>query len=249
MAGMIVAPQPLAVDEGAKVLRAGGNAVDAAVTSAFVQMVLSPHSCGIGGYVLLNLHLPDAQSPPLVVRAPAVAGWKVRPDMWEDFVIGPNPEGWGFFLEGKVNDAGYQSICTPGAVKGLAAILERFGTIGWAAAIEPAARIAEQGFLVEDWTARGWRTRKVYSESSTLIDYIRGNPEASRIYLKAGGEPYDAGDTLANPDYARTLRHLAAEGPADFYEGALAEELARDLEANGSFVTAEDLATYELRES
>jgi gamma-glutamyltranspeptidase/glutathione hydrolase len=245
---MIVAPQPLAVDEGAKVLAAGGNAVDAAVTCAFVQMILSPHSCGIGGYALLNLHLPGSTSPPLVLDAPALAGSRATPEMWEDIVIGHNPEGWGFFLEGKVNDAGYQSICTPGAVRGLAAILERWGTIGWAEAIEPAARIAEEGFMVEDWTARGWRVKALYPEASALIDYIRGNPEASRIYLKASGEPYDAGDILRNPDYGRTLRRLAADGAEDFYTGALAEELSRDLAANGSFVTTADLAGYELRD-
>ena len=79
--------------------------------------------------------------------APALAGSKTTPDMWEDKVIGPNPDGWGYFLQGKVNDAGYTSICTPGWVKGMAAILERYGTISWADAIAPAIAVAEDGWV------------------------------------------------------------------------------------------------------
>jgi gamma-glutamyltranspeptidase/glutathione hydrolase len=246
MASMIVAPQPVAVEAGAKVLQAGGNAVDAAVTCAFVQTVVSPHSCGIGGYVLLNIH--RAKGPEqAILDAPALAGAKVTPDMWEDIVIRPNPEGWGYFLEGKVNDLGYQSICTPGTVKALAAIVERFGTCSWQDVLEPAACLAEEGFVVQETLARGWRTKSPYPEGSAAIDHVRGNAEASRIYLK-DGQPYDTGDVLRNPDYARTLRHLGAHGPEDFYRGQLADSLVADLEANGSFVTAADLAGYELRD-
>src|SRR5688500_18079330 len=95
--GMIVAPQPLAVEEGAKVLAAGGNAFDAALACAFVQFVIDPHSCGVGGYLLLTCQ-PAASGEPTVLDAPALAGSKVTPGMWQDRVIGPNPGGWGFFL-------------------------------------------------------------------------------------------------------------------------------------------------------
>ncbi len=247
MPNMIVAPQPIAVEEGAQVLMAGGNAVDAAVTCAFVQMILSPHMCGIGGYVLLNLHLAGS-SGSQILDAPALAGSKVTPTMWEDKIIGPNPDGWGYFLEGKVNDLGYRSICTPGAVKGLATILERWGTISWAEAIAPAARIAEAGFMVDGHLASRWKATAKYPEACSLLDYIKGNPEASRIYLKEDGSPYDAGEVLYNPDYGRTLRHLAEHGADDFYHGHLAERMAGDLAANGSFVTAQDLAAYQLRD-
>src|SRR5437667_1901151 len=120
MAGMIVAPQPIAVEEGAKVLAAGGNAVDAAVTCAFVQGIVDPHSCGIGGYAILNAHLAGQAMPNVILDGPALAGSRVTPDMWENAVIRPNPDGWGFFLQGKVNDSGYQAVCAPGTVKALA---------------------------------------------------------------------------------------------------------------------------------
>jgi gamma-glutamyltranspeptidase/glutathione hydrolase len=245
MSGMIVAPQPLAVEAGARVLRAGGNAVDAAVVCAFAQTVLSPHSCGIGGYALLTI---QSGAGAAVMDAPALAGAGTSPSMWEDIVIRPNPEGWGYFLEDQVNDVGYRSICTPGAVKALAAMLERWGTLSWADAIEPAARIAEEGFMVGQELAYGWRVRSPYPEGAALIDYVRSNAEARRLYLHEDGRPYDLGEHLANPDYARTLRELAAAGPEDFYTGALAERILADLEANGSFVTREDLAGYELRD-
>jgi gamma-glutamyltranspeptidase / glutathione hydrolase len=248
MAGMIVAPQPVAVEAGAEVLMRGGSAVDAAVTCAFVQGILDPHSCGIGGYALLTAHLAGERSPRRLMDGPALAGSKVTPGMWADAVIGPNPDGWGFFLQGKVNDTGYQSVCTPGAVKALAAMLERWGTISWAEAIEPAARLADEGFVVSSHLAGGWKAKAAYPEASSALDYVRSNPEAQRLYLKPDGTPYDAGETFRNPDYGRALRQLAERGPDDFYQGELARRMAEDLAANGSFVTAQDLAEYELRD-
>jgi gamma-glutamyltranspeptidase/glutathione hydrolase len=248
MRGMIVAPQPVAVEEGAKVLMQGGNAVDAAVTSAFVQGVVDPHSCGLGGYVLLNAHLVGESFPNRLLDAPALAGSKVTPEMWADRVIGLSPDGWGYFLRGKVNDAGYQSVCTPGAVRGLAAMLERWGTISWSRAIEPAARLVESGFVVSSHLAGAWKGRAAYPQACAPIDYVRSNAEARRIYLKADGTPYEAGEILRNSDYARALRVLAEGGPDDFYRGELARRMAEDLGDNGSFVTAEDLQEYEVRD-
>ena len=248
MSSMIVAPQPTAVEEGAKVLMGGGNAVDAAVTCAFVQGVVNPQMCGVGGYILLNLHLAGSPNHSHILDAPALAGSKVTPAMWQDLLIRPNPDGWGYFLEGGVNTAGYQSICIPGAVKGLSAMLNRWGTISWERAIEPAARIAEEGFMVGSHLAAGWGREAKYLEAYSLIDYIKGNAEASRIYLKADGTPYDEDDILRNPDFAQTLRQLGADGEETFYRGELARCIAEDLEANGSFVTAGDLREYQLRD-
>ena len=105
MPGMIVAPQPAAVEEGAKVLMRGGNAFDAAVTCALVQFIVRPHSCGLGGYAILSAHRAGAGgSKPVAVGldAPALAGSKVTADMWEHLLLRPNPDGWGFFLKGNL---------------------------------------------------------------------------------------------------------------------------------------------------
>jgi gamma-glutamyltranspeptidase / glutathione hydrolase len=246
MKAMIVAPEPIAVEAGARVLMEGGNAVDAAVTCAFVQGVVNPQMCGVGGYALSVIQRPGAAAPELL-DAPALAGALTAPDMWGNRYIGLSPDGWGYFLQGKVNDAGYQSICTPGTVRHLATLLARHGTISWEQAIEPAARVAEQGFVVDTALAARWKMRRRYPESCSLLDYILANTEAQRIYLR-DGRPYDEGETISNPDYARTLRHLARHGADDFYRGELAERMSADLAHNGAFVTAADLAAYAARE-
>jgi gamma-glutamyltranspeptidase/glutathione hydrolase len=248
MRGAIVGPQPVAVEAGAKVLMAGGNAFDAAVTCAFVQGVVDPQMCGVGGYMLVTAHVAGSGQA-MGFDAPAVAGSRVTPDMWVDKVIRLNPDGWGYFLRGKLNDVGYTSICTPGWVRGMAALLERYGTISWADAIAPAIEVAEQGHVVGETKANGWRRKAAYPEASSLLDYIQSNAEARRIYLKENGEPYDMGEVHRNPDFGKTLRRLAEAGPEDFYTGELAATMAADIEANGGFVTAEDLATYRLREN
>ncbi len=251
MPAMIVAPQPTAVEEGAKVLQRGGNAVDAAVTAAFVQFVIDPLTCSAGGYLVSNLHLADrstAGDNPILIDAPALAGSRVTTEMWQEIVIRPNPDGWGYFLEGKVNDIGYQSICTPGAIRGLAVILQRWGTMSWKDCIEPAARIADEGFIVSSHVAARWREPAPYPDGSSALEAIRSNSEAARIYLKPDGSLNEAGERLRNPDYARTLEQLAVAGADDFYHGELAERMARDLAANHAFVTADDLAEYQFRE-
>jgi len=267
MPGMIVAPEPLAVEAGARVLMRGGNAIDAAVTCAFVEGVVNPMNCGIGGYVLATLHLADAAapglaegpvrgstgSPPVVggavaLDAPALAGSLTTPGMWEAASLGPNPEGWGFLVRDRRNYMGYSSICTPGAVAGLAMLLSRYGTISWADAIAPAARIARDGFMVGQTLAASWRYRARDLRLCNTLDCLAANPEARRIYLREGRELLEPADLLRNPDLADTLERLAARGPDDLYAGELAAEISRDLAANGSFVTAGDLAAYAVRD-
>ncbi|MFN0053909.1 MAG: gamma-glutamyltransferase family protein [Planctomycetales bacterium] len=248
MPAMIVAPQPLAVEEGAKVLAKGGNAFDAVLACACVQFILDPHSCGVGGYLLLTHHPAGTAVPHAILDAPAVAGARVKPEMWSDQVLGGNPGGWGFFLKDKVNDDGYLSICTPGMVRGMQAIHSRWCTWKWADLIAPAIAIAEEGFVVGEHLAHRWKDRPDYPESSSLFQKLHVTPDARRIYLKPDGTPYDAGETLRNPDYARTLRRLAEAGADDFYTGDLARTMCHDLASQGSWVTADDFANYRLRD-
>lgn len=246
---MIVAPQPVAVEAGAQVLRDGGNAIDAAVTCALVQGVVDPQMNGLGGYALLTLQLAnDTSANPIGFDAPATAGSKVTPDMWANDIIGMNPDGWGYFLKGKVNDAGYTSICTPGTVKMLDMMLSRWGTRSWAEACQPAIKVAEDGFMIYDKLVRVWNEKARYPEACSFREYIERNAEARRIYLK-NGQLYEASEWFKNPDYGRTLRHLAAKGADDFYHGELAARMGADLAANGAFVTADDLADYALRDA
>ncbi len=248
MPGMIVAPQPLAVEEGAKVLAAGGNAYDAALTCAAVQGVIDPHSCGLGGYLVMTCWPAESTEPHAIVDAPALAGSLVKPDMWEDVVLGMNPRGWGYFLKGKVNDNGYQSICTPGMVRGLRIIHERWGTRNWAETLAPAIRIAHEGFVVGEHLATRWKDPAQLPEASSLLEKINTTPDAQRIWLEADGTTYEAGETIRNPDYGRTLERLVKHGPEDFYTGELAREMVADIRKHNGWVTAEDLAGYQHRE-
>jgi gamma-glutamyltranspeptidase/glutathione hydrolase len=203
--------------------------------------------CGIGGYAVMTLHLADGREAYL--DAPARAGSKTTPDMWEDVVIGPNVGlGFGFSLKDRVNAWGYTSICTPGTVKGLATILQSWGTISWREALEPAIRIAEEGFMVTSTLAGKWRRPARSPNEPSLIDYVRQHAEASRIYLTDAGRPYQEGEILRNSDYGKTLRQLAEYGAEDFYAGDLAARISADLGANGSYVTTSDLAGYQLIE-
>ena len=248
MSGMIVAPQPDAVEEGAKVLAKGGNAFDAALACAFVQFVVDPHSCGVGGYLLLNCWPSKKGQSQAVLDAPALAGSKVRPEMWEDEVIEPNPGGWGFFLKDRINEDGYLSICIPGTVRGLEAIHARWCSWRWADLVMPAIRLSEEGWLVGAHLAGRWKDKPLYFEGSSLFEKLHVTPEVRRIYLKPNGTAYDAGERIRNPDYGQTLQHLAEDGPNDFYEGKLAADIITDLVAHGSWVTAEDFFEYKIRE-
>ena len=248
MPGMIVAPQPEAVEQGAKVLAAGGNAFDAALACAWIQFLVDPHSCGAGGYLLLNCWLGRTDEPLPILDAPALAGSRVRPEMWESLVIGPNPGGWGFQLRNQVNEDGYQSICTPGAVLGLETIHNRWCSRPWPELLQPAIELAEVGWQVSASMATRWRDKPHYYETTSLQEKLAATPEASRIYLRPDGSTYEAGDRLRNPDYGRTLQRLAREGPQDFYLGEMAREMASDLEARQSWITPDDLAHYQVRD-
>jgi gamma-glutamyltranspeptidase/glutathione hydrolase len=102
MKGMVVAPQPRAAEEGVLALRRGGNAVDAAVTVAFVQGLVDPLNCGIGGLGWMHVHMAETGED-VIVDFCARAGSRATPDMWSDHIIGPSPDGVGYILQGDVN--------------------------------------------------------------------------------------------------------------------------------------------------
>lgn len=242
---MVVAPQPLAVDEGAKVLKNGGNAFDAAVTAAFVQMVVDPQMCGIGGFGVANVRTASGEHR--VLDFNGTSGSRVTPEMWQDIVIEQDWTGYGYHLEGRVNDVGYQSIMTPGTVAGMAEVLRRYGTISWHDALQPAIRIAHEGFLVQPELWRLWNAPPVLGRIS-FFERVKATEASRAIYVKPDGSSYGPGERLRNPDYARSLERLAEAGPEDFYAGELAQRMADDFAANGAFITAEDLANYRVRD-
>ena len=237
--GMVCAAQPEAVEAGAEVLRAGGNAVDAAIATALVQTAVDPQMCGIAGFG--SLHVYDPVKGRHVChdfhgRAPLA----VKPDMWEKLLIGEAEDGFGFLLEGRVNEIGYGAITTPMTLKGFDEALRRYGTRRLKDLAAPAIHYAETGFLVRPHVAAYWNQvptegRAPHSEFLTKL------PATRKIYAKADGRLRGVGEVLRNPDMARTLRRVAEAGVEDFYQGQIARRIAEDMQANGGLISLDDL--------
>ena len=125
--GMVAAAQPEAVEAGLDCLSAGGNAIDAAIAAALVQTVVDPQMCGIAGFGTFHVYMPGAKAHTTLDfhgRSPLA----VRPDMWEHLVLREAEDGWGFILEGRVNELGYGAITTPRTLAAFDVALQRFGT-------------------------------------------------------------------------------------------------------------------------
>lgn len=245
MGGMIVAPQPEAVEAGALVLKRGGNAVDAAIAAAFVQGVVDPQMAGIGGFGSMQVYMPRRglhQVLEFYARAPLAA----RPDMWADKLRGQSRDGFAFLLEGGVSEMGYLAVCTPGSVKGYGDALARYGTMDWADAMAPAIAEARRGVMVRPHMHWFWTQDQSASGQVNTIDKLRLSRTGREVYFRPDGSVKRPGDILRNPDLARTLERLARGGPDLFYRGELAEEIAADFAAHGGLITKEDLAAYQL---
>lgn len=237
---IIVCPQPLAAEVGLDVMRRGGNAVDAAVTCAFVQGVIDPQMCGLGGCGVMLVHSPHAGDA--LLEFYATAGSLVREDQWEKIFVREAADRYGYVLDGWVNDVGYQSVCVPGTVAGLHEALTRFGSITWEEAIEPAIPLARDGFPVTGYVHGFWTT-DYGPDVLPNARRIQTTPAARAIYTH-DGELYPIGELMVQADLARTLERLAAEGPDAFYRGAIADAIVDDFAAHGGFITREDLESY-----
>ncbi len=223
--GAVAAANPVASEAGAAVLRAGGNAADAAVAAAFALSVAEPQSSGIGGGGLALVYL--AREDRVVAidfreTAPAAA----TPDM---FRVDGRPDP-------RRSRCGGLSIAVPGAVKGYAEIARRFGTRPLSELVAPAIRLAREGVVV----GRHWRRAAVAARSCLAED-----PAGAAVYLPRG-EPPVPGTRIVQRDLAATLR-LLGKDPDAFYRGALASRIAAAARARGGVLTAEDLAAYRTR--
>jgi gamma-glutamyltranspeptidase / glutathione hydrolase len=241
--GIVVAPQAMAADIGAQVLARGGNAVDAAVTVAFVQGVLDPLNCGIGGFGCMVLYFAETRTWQ-ALSFHARAGALAREGMWKDLVEEEYARGAdGFRLKDYVNDIGYQSIATPGTVSGLSAALGRAGSQDWRSTIEPAVPFALDGYRITP------KARVLFRRSPRLAGphpAMRGTATtaARSIFTRDGHAPWEEGDLFVQEDYGNTLLRLADLGDEDFYKGELGRRIAADVGRWGGFVTLEDLRDY-----
>jgi gamma-glutamyltranspeptidase/glutathione hydrolase len=222
--GAVGTSQPLATGAALRVLESGGNAFDAAVAAAAVLNVTEPYMTGIGGDMFAIAW--SAKEGRLVgLDASGRAGSKASPE--------------ALLAEGadEVPYQGPRSITVPGALSGWDALLRSYGTLTLAQALEPAIRIAEEGFPVTPIIARDWRN---------TADLLRQNAGASATFLPDGEAPR-AGQWFRNPDLARTFRRIAANGAAELYGGPLGREIVEGLDSLGGWLTLDDLKAQQVR--
>src|SRR6202171_4948339 len=196
-------------------MRRGGNAVDAAVTCAFVQGVLDPQMCGIGGCGVMLVH--HAKGGDALLEFYATAGARAREDQWEHLFIREAADRYGYVLDGWVNDVGYQSVGVPGTVAGLHEALTRFGTISWEQAIRPAIPLARDGFPVTGFM-HGYWTTDYGPHVGHNQQRIQATPAAKAIYTHDGAL-YAVGERMVQAEYARPLERLARGGAGTLLTG------------------------------
>lgn len=221
--GMVVSTDSLATAAGLEILKAGGNAVDAVIATSFALAVVNPEAGNIGGGGFLIGRMADDTRFALDYREEAPGG--ATADMYVD-------EKGRVTTEGLV---GHLAVGVPGTVAGLEAAYERYGTLPWARLLEPAIRLARDGFKVAD-------------RHHASIHYKRellGRFPASAAVFLPGGEAPAVGSTLNQPDLARTLQAIADGGAAAFYEGWIADSLAAEMRRGGGLISTADLAAYD----
>ena len=240
--GMVAAKHRLAAQAGLEVLQAGGNAVDAAVATAFAIGVVEPPMSGVGGGGYMSVFLQETQQR-VVIAFPMQAPQAAAPDMWE-LAEGYDNELFGWRLvEDNANIYGYRSIAIPGMVAGMAAALERYGTIGLDCAIAPAIRLAEEGFALS-WFETMWQAQDLALLNrfpATAAAFLSDGYPHRLPYLTQPG----AAGRLSQPELAHTLRAIADHGPSALYGGDIGATIAAHVQAHGGILTAEDFAQYE----
>jgi gamma-glutamyltranspeptidase / glutathione hydrolase len=222
--GMVATDEELGSQAGVEILKRGGNAVDAAVATAFALAVVEPAAGNIGGGGFMLVRLADGRTTFFDYRE--VAPGKASRDMY----IGPDGK-----LDNETPVIGYKSIAVPGTVAGLELALKTYGKLKLAEVMAPAIHLADDGFTVSEKLAH-----QLESERPELQKFaIR-----QRIFLN-NGKMFHAGDTLRQPELAATLKRIAKNGSAEFYRGETAKMIVDDMQRMGGLITMEDLAQYQ----
>ncbi len=223
--GLVVSSQYLASEAGAAILQKGGNAVDAAVATAFSLAVTYPFAGNIGGGGFMIVREPSGKATTFDYREKAPL--KSTPTMYLD-------------AEGKIvrrlTAEGYLAPGVPGTVRGLELAHKRFGKLPWKEVVTPAVQLAENGFVM---------TRNLANGLNGQLSGVMGKyPSSVEAYGKPGGGKWAEGDRIVLKDLAKSLRSIADEGGDAFYKGWIADRIAEDMKANGGLITKEDLAAY-----
>lgn len=219
--GIVASEHPMASQAGAQMLAAGAHAVDAAIAANAVMGVVAPMTCGLGGDLFALVY--DARSGTL--QGLNSSGWAPA-GLTIDFLRSQGLTHMPL--------RGVHSITIPGAVAGWDALHRRFGRLPWPRLLRPAIRLAEEGFPVSEIVAGYWKASE---------ELMKRDPVARRTFLPSGRAP-QAAELFRNPDLAWSLRRLAHDGRAAFYEGAIARRLLQSLRQHGGVWTEADLREF-----
>ena len=222
--GMVATDEELGSQAGVEILKRGGNAVDAAVATAFALAVVEPAAGNIGGGGFMLVRLADGRTSFFDYRE--VAPGKATRDMY----IGPDGK-----LDKRASVFGYRAVAVPGTVAGLELAEKTYGKLKLADVLAPAIHLAEDGFPVSEKLARQMEAQRPELQKFS---------ESWRIFLN-DGKSYKPGDTFRQPELAATLKRIAKNGAAEFYRGETAKRIASDMQSMGGLITLEDLAQYE----
>ena len=243
MKGVVAAPELETVEVGRQILLNDGNAIDAAVAMAFAQGVAAPTMTSIGGWGILQVY-NGKTSEHLCIDFHGRAPLNATADMYSDKVIGRlRQDLW--HLEGNINAIGHLAVACPGNLMGYWEMHRRFGRMSWKEVIQPAIDMARNGFIVGEELATTWSPTAAASQSAlpSMWDYINATADGLRIFGN-DGKGWKTGDLFTNQDYSNTLSEIADHGPDVFYQGWIAELIAKNFADNGGLLDAEDLRQY-----
>lgn len=227
--GVVVSSSDIAADTGAMILGKGGNAVDAAVATAFAMAVTSPSNGNIGGGGFMVVRAPNGMATTFDYRE--MAPGKSTPTMYL------NAQGE---IDMSLTQQGYLAPGVPGTVRGLAMAHKKFGKLPWKDVVMPAAELAGKGFKLSKSLAAGL--------NSEVKGRMKPFPASVAAYGKPGGADWAEGDTIVLGDLSKTLTAIATDGPDAFYKGWIADRIAEDMAANKGLITKQDLANYVAKE-
>lgn len=247
--GVVVAAHPLAARAGSKILSQGGNAVDAAIASAFALTVVEPYNSGLGGaggFMLISL-VPEER--PIAVDYNMVAPGLARPNIFElmdpSKVRTASPHSFSKMVRNDENNTGHKSIGVPGTAAGLCLAQERFGELSLDVVMKPAIEYAKTGFEVT------WYDSLLLTLHLGLLSKFAATRRVflhdNRPRIPVSLHPSPEVDVFVQSDLARVLETISKEGSAGFYRGWVAHAIAEEMEANGGLLTERDLATYRPR--
>ncbi|MCJ7580629.1 MAG: gamma-glutamyltransferase, partial [Candidatus Aminicenantes bacterium] len=233
--GMVVSVDRFASEVGLDILKKGGNAVDAAVAVGLALAVTYPFAGNIGGGGFMIIRFPETGES-VAVDFREMAPGQATQDMFLD------EEGE---IEQSTSTFGHLAVGIPGTVKGFDLALKTYGRLSWKEVIEPAIRLADEGFALTESRASSFNGLKRSFNSTERTEARVTNAEFIKMFSKQDGTDYKEGDLFVQKDLAKSLKCIAEEGPDAFYKGTIADLIAGDMEKHGGLITKEDLANYQ----